>query len=230
MKLREIKKLCIGHKKPITVITGEFTDYSENDLELLTKEELLRANEIDNQITRSRFIASKVFLRLSIGCILHIPLYRGVFLANEYGKPYLPKFYPILNFNLSHTTKNLIFVCITQNDEIGIDIENCNRKIPENLMEYVFRKEESNSILLSKNWEETFLQYWTSKEAVLKCIGCGFTLNPKRIRVSQNSNINMNFEAKELSISGSEKTTFRLLPIVHISNTIGAIAMMDRSK
>ena len=88
---------------------------------------------------------------------------------NEYGKPYLTH-HPEVYFNLSHC-KNGIAVAVDFSP-IGIDIESFRR---DNLV--LVRKTmnpiEAEWIRTSSEPVETFTQFWTKKEAVVKLRGTG---------------------------------------------------------
>lgn len=85
------------------------------------------------------------------------------------------------DFNISHTDK--IVVCaIAHDNRIGIDIE---RPLPLDIDDFrqQFSNAEWNHIHRASDSLQTFFEYWTAKEAVLKAIGTGLTnelhlLNP----------------------------------------------------
>lgn len=95
------------------------------------------------------------------------------------GKPYLPD-YPQVNLSISHT-KNKIVVALSRNMNLGIDIQDkrpFNPKIfqriccPWELKNYEAEFKSANDI-------EVFYNLWTAKEALLKCIGTGFSFAMK---------------------------------------------------
>ena len=90
---------------------------------------------------------------------------------NEHGKPFL-KHHPDIHFNLSHC-KNGIAVAV-DNDPIGIDIESF-RKVDESLVRKTMNDNEIVAINATENPLETFIAYWTKKEAVLKLRGTGIS-------------------------------------------------------
>lgn len=87
----------------------------------------------------------------------------------EHGKPYLIR-YPEVHFNLSHC-KNGIAVVVDASP-VGIDIESF-RKVNDALLRRTMNAEELEIIRTSENPTETFIAYWTKKEAVLKLRGTG---------------------------------------------------------
>ena len=98
-------------------------------------------------------------------------IYDLEFCFNEHGKPFL-KHHPDLHFNLSHC-KNGIAVGV-DNAPIGIDIESF-RKVDEALIRKTMNDEEIELINSSSDSLETFIAYWTKKEAVLKLRGTGIS-------------------------------------------------------
>ena len=77
---------------------------------------------------------------------------------NEFGKPYKNCGY----FNVSHSG-DLVVLATSENHEVGVDVE-CKNRDKKGLDKYVFSKEMDN---------ETFIENWTRKEAILKCLGTG---------------------------------------------------------
>ena len=88
---------------------------------------------------------------------------------NEHGKPFLTH-YPNIHFNLSHC-KNGIAV-VVDFAPVGIDIESF-RKDNIALLRKTMNPAEAEWISTSPNPVETFTQFWTKKEAVVKLRGTG---------------------------------------------------------
>ena len=90
---------------------------------------------------------------------------------NEHGKPSL-KNHPNIHFNLSHC-KNGIAV-VVDFSPVGIDIESF-RKDNISLVRKTMNPAEAEWIRSSSDPVETFTQFWTKKEAVVKLRGTGIT-------------------------------------------------------
>lgn len=90
---------------------------------------------------------------------------------NEHGKPFLV-YHPEVHFNLSHC-KNGIAV-VVDSSPVGIDIESF-RSGNLTLIRKTMSPAEAEWIHCSSNPSETFIQYWTKKEAVVKLRGTGIT-------------------------------------------------------
>jgi len=93
------------------------------------------------------------------------------FSYNEHGKPFLT-YSPEVYFNLSHC-KNGIAV-VVDFSPVGIDIESF-RKDNLSLVRKTMNPAEADWIRASSDPVETFTQFWTKKEAVVKLRGTGIT-------------------------------------------------------
>lgn len=222
------RKYSLGEKGTILVFTTSFNDACDPDISFLSKSERQKAMRIEDSIKRSRFVASRSFARRAIGYALGSGHYTESFLKNVSGKPYLPTPNSTLQFNMSHTRHHLA-VAVTFNEPIGIDIEKDDRAVNPHLLDYVFSPKETEQILTTKNWKATLLRGWTYKEAVLKCIGSGFTRDPKSIFVTLNDTRVVS-EAHALSVYDGVIEKYRLIPVAHLEKTIGTIAIQDRSR
>jgi len=95
----------------------------------------------------------------------------------NFGKPYLND-YPDFSFNHSHSQNFYALATSKQVQNLGIDIEELNRKVRfEALAQHAFHPEEL------KHWKtlaydpEYWFKVWTTKEAVLKASGLGIRIN-----------------------------------------------------
>ena len=97
--------------------------------------------------------------------------------TTEYGKPYLvnfPKFY----FNHSHSQKNYALATSGNVPDIGVDIEDLDRKVRfEALANHAFHAYELKYWNELQQNSEYWFKVWTTKEAVLKAAGLGVRLN-----------------------------------------------------
>ncbi|MEZ0129386.1 4'-phosphopantetheinyl transferase superfamily protein [Flavobacterium sp. LBUM151] len=122
---------------------------------------------------------------------------------NQYHKPFFEG--NQVYFNISHAAE-IVICAITNVAAIGIDIEKIkdieidNFKINMTDAEWI-------KIAFSENKMETFFDYWTQKEAVLKAIGKGQSINLKSFEIIENKTIvdNEKFYLKEMSIDEKYK-------------------------
>ncbi|MDR0947834.1 MAG: 4'-phosphopantetheinyl transferase superfamily protein [Ruminococcus sp.] len=102
------------------------------------------------------------------------------FVYNTYGKPYgkdlKPKF-----FNVSHS--GWIAVIVAADREIGVDIEDATRKIPD-VAEKIFSDTEMSYYKHAGNKEHAFYKLWTGKESVMKASGKGLALSPSSFSIT----------------------------------------------
>lgn len=102
-----------------------------------------------------------------------------------HGKPFAPAL-PGLHFNLSHAGPHLLFG-FTRGQELGVDLERYDRRVAvDDLAKRFFAASEAQVIsgLPAARRQETFLQLWTCKEAVLKAIGQGINFGLDRAEFS----------------------------------------------
>ena len=122
---------------------------------------------------------------------------------NPYNKPFFDG--DPVYFNISHSAE--IVVCaITDTAEIGIDIE----QIKEiNLQNFKLNMTENEwtKITFSDNKRESFFNYWTQKEAVLKASGNGQSIDLKSFEIIENEVImnNEKFYLQEIKIDEKYK-------------------------
>jgi 4'-phosphopantetheinyl transferase len=94
------------------------------------------------------------------------------------GKPHMPG--APLRFNLSHV-KGAVLVAVTRNAEVGVDLEDCGRRIDEAaLAAACLSPLEARALdtLAHDRRKWPLLQQWTRKEAVLKAMGAGLAHDP----------------------------------------------------
>lgn len=117
------------------------------------------------------------------------------FTLGAHGKPevMVPSGMPRLRLNLSHTN-GLAAAVLTEDHDVGIDVEWLDRRAPTmELARRFFAEAECAALAAVPEAEfvETFLAFWTLKEAYVKAIGKGlaqpldsfaFTLKPPAIR------------------------------------------------
>ena len=147
---------------------------------ILTDDELDRANRFSFEIDRQRFIVARGTLRSILS--RYLTIYPGYlrFYYNQYGKPFLaPEFSSyLLNFNLSHSGSMALYA-ITQNMEIGVDIERIHSDFEYEEIAQRFFSVNEVAILRTIPTEkkfEAFYNFWTRKEAYIKAHGKGLSL------------------------------------------------------
>jgi len=146
-------------------------------MELLSREEKVKANAFVKAIDRQRYICAHIFLREVL--LRYLPEVKGEVLAfeyNAYGKPRLADKYGMqIYFNLSHSISH-IYVIISKAYVCGIDVEEKKEmEISEGMAALVFSTKELDiyNTLSPEKRVDMFYRFWTVKEAYLKALGTG---------------------------------------------------------
>jgi 4'-phosphopantetheinyl transferase len=148
----------------------------------LNEADYRRAERFMQQKHRDRFLQGRASLLMLLSAYSGRAPNTLELETGPQGKPFLPPSYR-LGFNLSHS-ENLAVIAIGRQTEIGIDIE---RRIspddPLGLAEHAFSEEECRSLAALPPADRTlaFFTCWTRKEAFLKALGAGFSLDPRTI-------------------------------------------------
>jgi 4'-phosphopantetheinyl transferase len=126
---------------------------------------------------RRRFLAAHAGLRILLGAALACAPASLTFVANPYGKPALPE--RELEFSLSHSGA-VALVGLTAGAEIGIDVEQI-RPIEEreSLAARYFHPSEAAALALLDDAQREigFFRTWTRKEAYVKALGLGLSMD-----------------------------------------------------
>ena len=150
---------------------------------MLVKLLLVDINKINiDEIISSSFISPKDLLELSKYKIKETyneklvsrylkNKYIGEYQINENGKPIANNVY----FNISHS-HGLVGLVINDQYDIGLDIEKM-RDIDDSLKKHICSDEEYQ---YSED-NISFLQIWTNKESLLKCLGTGINKRLKEV-------------------------------------------------
>ncbi|KAG5243982.1 L-aminoadipate-semialdehyde dehydrogenase-phosphopantetheinyl transferase [Salix suchowensis] len=177
------------------VVPDEFTSVSllNQYMELLSpceKENVLsmRGEQLQKQALLARTLVRTTIARYQINNRVVDP--RSLkFKRNVHGKPELEwesdggQCPSPLHFNISHTS-SLIACGVTVNSSIGIDIEEKQRKIKNNILAFARRYfslhevEHLSAISDSEVQRQEFVKLWTLKEAYVKALGRGFSAAP----------------------------------------------------
>ena len=151
---------------------------------LLTGEDLERAARFVFERDRARFVAARAALREILAGYTGLDPLELPILRNAHGKPYFD-FPGAPGFNLSHSG-DIGMLAVGRAAAIGIDVE--SRELPRDardLAASVFSPEERDALhcVADDALDEAFFTCWTRKEALLKALGTGLTLDPAGITV-----------------------------------------------
>ena len=94
-----------------------------------------------------------------------------------------------VGFNVSHSGRHGL-IGLTDYDWLGVDVE--ERVLRSDLDEIgasVYGATERRCLANTQGWGKVhlFFRLWSLKEALIKALGCGFSLNPSRFEVMSSS-------------------------------------------
>lgn len=132
-----------------------------------------RSQALSFKFTFGRFACLKSYLMLAALLQAEFGLEDFRIEIGEHGKPYLVD-HPDIHFNISHCQKAIAVAVSDQ--PVGVDVE-MFRKVNDSLIDKCMNEREKADIISSVSPEETFIAYWTRKEAAFKLFGTGITDN-----------------------------------------------------
>ena len=150
-------------------------DQDEIDAAVLDDEERARAERFHFAEDRIRFVARRSMLRQLLGTYLGVVSQSVSYEFGSNGKPFVAG----CSFNTSHAG-SLGVVAITQDRAIGVDIEDVTAEHDPSLLLPALTPEEQRALAGGEAMVESILAIWTRKEALVKAIGVGLAVTPKR--------------------------------------------------
>ena len=171
----------------------------EKALTIISDEERIRAGMFRFDRDRDRFVRGRGYLRTILAECLDITPETLDLKKHEHGKLYLEG--DPIYFNLTHSAGAGVIV-VSEEHSIGVDLEFVNRKIKV--------LEVARSVLVDRELdylegtraedrERLFLYFWTAKEAYLKLLGTGLSLEPKKVSLQLGSKFPVGCESKGYS-------------------------------
>ena len=151
--------------------------------QLLSHDEIARANRFKFHQDRARFVVARGVLRVLLAHYAEIPATALCFEVNQFGKPRLVT--PThLHFNVTHS-QDIALYAIAHVD-VGIDVEQV-RPMPDalDIARSFFRPEEVEALMAMPTDEQvrTFFRTWVRKEAYSKATGEGLSASLDAIHV-----------------------------------------------
>lgn len=151
---------------------------------ILSAEECGRAARFRFAHDSRRYVVRRGILRELIGSYLDSDPAEVTFVHNAYGKPSLAQ--GGLRFNLSHS-HGVALYAFCQSADVGCDIERCDAKFAaEQIPERFFSRDEVRVLRALPVHEQTeaFFNCWTRKEAYIKAVGRGLSIDLDSFDVS----------------------------------------------
>lgn len=150
---------------------------------VLSEEERLRAARFSFDRDRDRFVATRIVLRLVVSHYLSTAPETVCFKYSPFGKPSLAT-HEALQFSISHS-KDLAVIAVSDS-AIGVDVEYVH-EIPglDRVMETVCTGDELRQLaaLSPPDRLQGFLRCWTRKEAYVKALGEGLSMDLRTLEV-----------------------------------------------
>ncbi len=143
----------------------------------LSNVELGASSKYSSSIDASMYIFRRGMLKEILSCIIGVNVSSIQILLTEFGKPFLNKkdFSASVNFNCSSSEDYVLYAFTTSND-VGCDIiynmygNDLNIKEDE-----IFSSGDIQLIHRGVDRKYEISKLWTKKEALLKCVGTGFS-------------------------------------------------------
>ncbi len=156
-------------------------------MRLLPRDEQQRALRYRLPEQRHRFIAARTALRRLLGELLACAPERILFGYGAAGRPEILWPATDLTFNISHSRSSTL-IGVARGTPIGVDLEWPDEQIdPLAVGRRVFSAEELRRLKScnAREQKRVFFKLWTAKEAVLKMLGAGFSLEPRRVDLAR---------------------------------------------
>lgn len=165
------------------------TDHEARALALLDDGERARWARFRYPGPRRRFALCRAALRTILADRLGCPAGRLSFAAAELGKPFclLDREPAPISFNVSHSGSHGL-IAFAPEGRVGVDVEErFDRRYLDELIDTVLSREERSEIqgLPQDVRLSAFLRFWTIKEAIIKAIGSGHSLDVAEIETPE---------------------------------------------
>ncbi len=151
--------------------------------EALSPAERNQAARFVFEADRNRWSSFRAQVRQCLGAHTGLPARELVWRATPEGKPFLDG--TRLHFNLTHTDRYGV-LAVSRDGPVGVDLEALRRGDELIGCEQAFcHPEEIAEVEEQPDSEKgrRLIDIWTAKEAVLKCLGTGFTHPPTAVRI-----------------------------------------------
>jgi len=162
----------------ISVFEYDISQPFKHDIDFLSSDEKERLKKITNNKRSSEFLHSRYYLKKHLSTLLNKTMPAIHIHYNKHGKPSVCS--ESIHFSLAHKHNKLALAF--SHSAVGIDIEcsttNCNH---EKLAKKILSETEYKLYLNAENKKETFLVFWSIKEAITKLEGAAFLVLIKRL-------------------------------------------------
>ena len=158
----------------------EFEENSPGLLGLLNDAERQQQARFHFAGDRLRYLVTRAMVRTVLSRYADVAPTDWIFGTNAYGRPEISPVHTqasTLRFNLSHTD-GLIVLGIRQKLELGVDVEQLERKANLEVADRFFSPREAAELALlpPERQAHRFFDYWTLKESYIKARGMGLSI------------------------------------------------------
>ncbi|MBL8524560.1 MAG: 4'-phosphopantetheinyl transferase superfamily protein [Betaproteobacteria bacterium] len=199
---------------------------TDEELEWLAPAEHARAARFAFDRDRQRFIAGRAAVRHALARQTGKAPKDLALHAGPHGKPYLADAGD-LSFNLTHSGSTGL-LAISRGAEIGVDLERVTLPAdPHAIAGSVFTPEERRLLqsVPKAQLAQAFFTCWTLKEACLKAVGTGMSIDPREVHMGMGRYSGQ--DEAEVSIGTS---TIAARTIVENENWIASLAVIGAMK
>ncbi len=147
------------------------------DTQILSPEELNEWQGFKNDIRKNEYLTARYLFKFMLK--RHDIIVNYSLKKDELGKPFGVNGNNYLNVNFSHSSK-FVMCAISEEIELGIDIEKLDRDIKASVINRVLNEEEKADI-----GDENPVLIWTLKEAAVKRLGTGMRTNLNEITINK---------------------------------------------
>ena len=183
--------LILISKTPIVLIYIYYSYLSKENHECLLKNDLPKfPADYQEKIKRYRrwqdaqlSLLGRIVLFKGIEEIYNHDAHNKVIKHTKYNKPYFDN--DLIRFNISHSG-DIVVCALSDEHEIGIDVEIVTDIEIEDFKSNI-TEIEWNKIVSSNNIKDSFFDYWTQKEAVIKAHGQGLSIPLTSFEISDNT-------------------------------------------
>ena len=174
----------------ILVVYVDLTPHEEREARAfswLDEKEQDRLRRFRYDRPRREFALCRAALRSVLCCRLGCESEKLEFNASEHGKPFalVDGVAAPVSFNVSHSGKHGL-IALAPQGRLGVDVEERVTRIDlDGVSEIVFGPGERADFALVRGREkfDLFFTLWTLKEALIKALGTGFSLDPSRFEI-----------------------------------------------
>lgn len=196
-------------------------DFCEADLSQLAAWERERASRFRFKRDEHRYVVSHLALRQRLSQCLGMAPSSVQIRTTEHGKPFLDG-HPI-HFNMSHSG-DWALIGTHPSQVLGVDIE-VEHKVEDlvTLAQHNYTADEFAELQAAGNRQQAFFTCWTRKEACLKALGSGLSVEP----VTFDAGINAEPRRVSIPIANGGQCRMSVMSLSIRPGLFGAMALVD---